>query len=461
MKIARMVLLAALLLSAFSSAAFGRDEAVAFIQLVSQPNPNLPISVQTREALQQLRPELMAAQRAGQIIRYDVSPHSGVLIVVYRASAGLPDFDGRPVYQQMKAALVSSAAAASQEAATCLAPSFVMFLYEAIFMAGCLTPGAELLGSLRDPTGRVVATYQGIVDAGGGLGWIANFESGGPYEEIVPGHTVTFKEYVGGALKATYKVKAPNIKFTSIDKARSIVRGIGPAGKLATISWFHPKLDAAQGIIQLSKARTISSSGTWQVDLGTIPIRGGDSLSATASPNANFAFIRDMEAPYMYCELGGNYCNLSGFASTPAAIRIVHGGQTYTFTGTFDRWGDFPVELRTAGGAPISLVTYDKVSGTGVAQYALPKLTAGINYTTDTVIGKAPAYKYFMVSLLDIGGIGWRQVYAHSNGAGSYAANFMASEGLDLRAGRPYIIQINFQMPSTGNVTALRQAYGP
>ncbi len=455
MKIARLLLLAALLLSAFSTSALASDQAIGYIQLLPQPQGEAPIAAQTHHVLQELMPRLLAARAAGRISNFQVSPNSGVMQIVYRSSAGLPDLGGRTVYSRIEDA---AAAMGPRPAITCSAPLFWMYLYDNYFAAGCLTPGAYVVGSLREPSGRAVANMSAIVDIAGNISY-SYFVWGHAFSYAVPGYTVTFKEYVGGVLTATFKTKLPNIKFISINRASAIVQGTGPAGKLATLNWSHNRWDAAHSTLSVTKNRIISSAGIWKVDFGTVPIRGGDHIHADVFPTGNFEVSNDMDVPAMYCRLGSNYCELNGFALTPATIQIIHGGQTYNFSGSFDEWGYFWAELRTPTGAPIFLVPYDKISGTGVAQYGLPNLTANINYTTNTITGKAPPYKYFNVWVYQGSTSNWYNVYAHSNGSGVYSANFTAS--LDLLAGNPYVVEIEFTLPSTGNFTDMHKTYGP
>ncbi len=460
MKIARVLLLAALLLSAFSSAAFASDEAVGFVQLVPQRDAGTPLSVQAAHALQRLKPQLLDAQHAGQIIRFQPSLHAGILKIVYRPSTDLPFMAGARVYSQVQEALPATAPQADYDVTCGLVPKFLMYLYEDSFEAGCLTPGARLVGSLRDARGRVVATSSDIVDAWGNI-YYAAWVWGSPSPTTIPGYTVTFKQYVGGVLTGTYHVKAPNINFTSINKKAAVVYGTGQAGKPGTFYWYHQRYDAAETVLSATKNRTVSASGTWQVDFGATPIRGGDWISADINANGNFIFSREMFVPYMYCRLAGNLCELAGFPLTPATIQIIHGGRNYTFNGAFDEAGWFDAQLKTAAGAPIFLVASDKVSGTGVAQYGLPKLTAGLNYTTDTVTGKVPPYRYFYIWLYEANaGVG-HNVYTRSNGYGSYAANLMTTHAVNLVAGDPYIVEVEFTQPSTGNYTELFKAYGP
>ncbi len=460
MKIARVLLLAALLLSAFASSASASDEAVGYIQLTSGTDTNQSITFQAHRALQRLKPQLLAAQEAGQIIRYEAFTDAGVLMIVYRPSAGVPSLAGRQVFNRMEQAVPAAAMAAGPAPAPLCSPTrFQLYMYAHYFMAECLEPGALVLGSVRDTTGRVVLTYSGTASPAGQLTY-AYFTYGGG-GGVVPGYTVTFKEYVGASLVAAFQTKVPNVKFTSMDKGNAILRGIGPAGKTATLTWEHAKWDAAETVMEVSKDRAIQSNGTWQVDFGTTPIRGGDYLGANVHSTANFDFHAYMYSSYLWCELGGYYCELAGYPFAPATLQIIHGGQTYNFSGTFDEEGWFWIYLQDASGAPIYLVTWDKVSGTGVTQYALPKLTANINATTNTISGKAPAYKYFDLDVY-VSNLGtWYFPYAHSNGSGNYTVNMMTAYGVDLLPGRPYVIDLDFVLPSTGNETYMMKAYGP
>ncbi len=462
MKIARVILLAALLLSAFPGAAFASEEAVAFIPLVSRPDSGGSIAAQAHRTLQPLMPRLLAAQAAGQIIRFEPILDAGILEVVYRPSVGLPDLAGSRLYSQIQdaaAAVAAGTAGSPGGAPSCTVPLFYLYLYGGTVSASCLTPGARLLGSMRDPGGRVVGTFDQVVGVGGSASGLFSGAMVGKY--VIPGYIVTFKVYVGGILTATFKVNVPKIKFTSINKAGAIVKGIGPAGKPITLTWVHQKWDAADSTINATKVRTISSAGIWQVDFGTIPIRGADFLHVDVRRTPNFVFSLEMNVPYMYCTLGGNYCEFTGFPLTPVSMQIIHGGQTYAFSGSTNEWGWLSAEVKTPGGVPVLLGAYDKVSATGVAQYALPNLTANLNYTTDTVSGKVPAYKYFRLSLYEAAANAWTTNYIHSNGAGTYSSNFMATHGVNLLAGNPYVVRVYYVLPTTGNTTDMFKAWAP
>ncbi len=459
MKIARILLLAALLLSAFSSTALASDQAIGFVRLVAVPDTGTPMAVQTQQAFHRLLPRLLAAKAAGQIISFEPSLDLGILQFSYRPSAGVPDLAGKAVFSDLQQA--APASSLPPEGGGCLSPGFWLNLYSAYFSANCLAPGAHIVGSLRDATGRAVALYNGTTDGTGAIIVGAFGTWTGPMWHVNPGYTVTFKEYTGTTLIATFKVKAPTIKITSIARATSIVQGTGPAGKTATLRWSHDRLDATDSTLEVTKVRTISSAGTWKVDFGMVPLRGDDYLGLYVAVNANFTFSTGMFVPATYCVLGGNYCEIYGFPRTPASLQIVHGGSTYNFSGKFDSGGTFSAELLNSSGAPVYLVAYDKVSGAGVAQYGLPKLTANINYTTDSVSGKAPPYKYLKVWVYVANAASWPQVYAHSNSSGIYTANFMTTHGLDLVAGDSYTAETFYTNPASGNMTDYFVVYGP
>ncbi len=461
MKIARILLLAALLLSAFSSTAFTPDRAVGFIRLVAQPDSGIPMPVQAQQAFHRLLPRLLAAKAAGQIVSFEPSLDLGILQFVYRPSAGVPDLAGKAVFTDIQQAAAASSADLPPKGGGCLNPNFRMRLYNGYFSATCLAASAHVVGSLRDTTGRAVALYSGTTDASGNIAFGSFNSWSGPTWELMPGYTLTFKEYGGTTLLATFKVKVPSVKVTSIAKATSIVQGAGPAGKVVTINWSHDRLDATDSSLSVTKARTISSAGTWKVDFGTVPMRGDDYLGLDLAMNVNFTFSVSTFVPAAYCMLGGNYCEVYGFPRTSASLQIVHGGSTYNFSGRFDSGGTFSAELLNSGGTPIYLGAYDKVSGTAVAQYGLPKLTANINYTADTVTGKAPPYKYLSVWVMPANTGSWLWVYAHSNSSGVYTANFMTTHGLDLVVGDPYTAEVMYRNPATGTATDYYAVYGP
>ncbi len=461
MKITRVLLLAVLLLSAFSSSAFASGQAVGFIQLVSKADPSRPMAVQAHYALQRLMPRLLAAQAAGQLVSFEPSLSWGVLKIVYRPSSGMPDLGGKTVYSEMQQAAPAPSADLAPRGGSCPGANFHLYLYSNRFSATCLIPGARIVGSLRNAAGLTLAIASETANSLGNINFGDFGLSSGPYPKLVPGFTLTFKEYLSGTLMATFTVKVPTIKFTSINGTSSIAQGTGPAGKVATLTWSHDRWDAADSTVSSTKVRTISSAGTWKVDFGTIPIRGNDYLGVDVAMNANFTFSTDMFAPASYCVLGGEYCELYGFPFAPANLQVVHGGSTYTFSGNFDEYGTFGVHLRTPGGVPIVLVPYDKISGTGVAQYGLPKLTANLNYTTDTVSGKVPANKYFdLWFYAPNSGAGFK-VFAHSNSTGVYSVNVMSSHSLDLVAGDLYIADVFYVLPTTGNSADYFAIWGP
>ncbi len=457
MKIARVLLLAALLLSAFSSTAFTLDRAAGFIRLVAQPDPSIPMPLQSQEALHRLMPKLLAAKSSGQIISFERSLNGGVLQIIYRPSAGIPDLGGQMVYSKVQDALPN----ASTASLVCTTPAFQIFVYESTFYSGCLTPAARVVGTLRDPSGRAVSSYSGTVGSTGSLGYAIFSTWNGWISNALPGYTVTFKEYAGTTLLATFKVKVPAIKFSSINKISSIVQGTGPAGKSVTLRWIHDLWDAGHTFVDATKQRTISSSGVWKVDFGTIPLHGSDLLFADVHQNATFTFSVTMTIPATYCMLGSYFCELYGFAFTPAILQIIHGGKTYTFTGEFDKSGYFPVEFRTAAGVPIFLAPYDKISGTGIAQFSLPKLTAVINYTANTVSGKAPPNRYIYSWVFEPNAFSWFSIYTHANSSGVYTADFGTAYGEDLLPTDPYTLEVYLVLPTTGNATDYFEAIVP
>jgi hypothetical protein len=278
---------------------------------------------------------------------------------------------------------------------------------------------------------------------------------------VIPGYRIIFKEYNGAtnALLATYKAVAPATRFTAIDKANSIVRGRGPVGKSFSSRWYHRNWNSGNTFYYITKSGVIPSTGVWAVDFGSVPIRGNDHLNTVVVMSANFDFDRWMDVPHIYCILGGNYCEISGFAFTPASLKVVKGASTYSYAGRFDSDGYFRTTLQSSTGTPVFLSAGNTVGGTGVAAFALPVLTAAVNYTSNVVSGKAPANRYFDLWALITGtGIAYKK-YSRTNSAGSYASDFTSL--VDLQSGQPLTVQIYFVYLGTGNAVDYYQSFSP
>lgn len=465
MKVLRVLFVGALLLTLFTGAAHAAapDRAVGFVQVLSDVDASGPTFVQIERAFGAVMPQVLAAQQRGQILDFETSWSTGVLKLVYRPSMGVLYLGGRKVYADMGLAIAAGNLPprdgpdwAQGDVAGAANPGwFYMGLYDNYFSASGLPAGLRVIGSLRNAAGVLMSVSDGTVDGSGNLS--SYFSWNGPYASVLPGYKITFKAYSGTTLTFTYTVTAPNFKFTSIDKAHSIVKGTGPAGKSFAVSWTHSLWDAAKGTQTGYKTSTVSGAGTWSVDFGANPIHGGDYLTAFVQHSSNFVFERNHSVAHIYCTLGSNSCSIYGFPFTSAALHIVHGGLTHDYSGSFDRYGSFWVNLQFAGGVPMLLAPGDKASGTGVAQYSLPNLTASIAYSTDVVSGKAPANRYFDVYVFTQSSQYY--IYSHSNAMGSYATDFTSK--INLISGDPYAVQVSFQLPSTGNITSYRKAFGP
>jgi hypothetical protein len=467
MKTLRAILIAVFLLAVLANSAAASGSTIGFVPLLSEIDPNIPVEVQTQEAMRSIEPQLLAAQLRGEILQFEASLSTGVLKIAYtETGAGPTTLAGKPVYQEMSDAVASVNFPQPVERQSSVPlPSaagsgyFSMRLYENCFQASGLGASAHVTGSLRDNTGRIVALYDGNADVSGGIS-LGCFSWSGSYSDVIPGYRVTFKEFSGtGTLVKTYQVFVPAVKFTLIDKTNSIVRGTAPAGKPFKGTWYHRNWNQKNTFINIERNRTTTSTGTWGVDFGTIKIRGNDHLNAIVVMNANFQFDRWMDVPHIYCILGGNYCNISGFAFTPASLKVVHGTSTYNFSGKFGADGYFRAFIETASGNPVFLKTGDKVSGTTIPAFVLPNMSASMTAATDIVSGKAPAQRYFdLWALITSTGTSYK-VYSHANSLGNYASNF--SSLVDLRSGVPTTFQIFYVHPSTGNAVEYFKAFGP
>jgi hypothetical protein len=215
---------------------------------------------------------------------------------------------------------------------------FEMRLFDNCFQARNLVPNARLTGSLRDRTGRILALYDGYADASGNISF-GCFSWAGSYSDVVPGHKLAFQEFDGAVRLKTYTVFAPAIRFSSIDKLNSVVKGIGPAGKDYEAYWYHNFWNSTDGAaLNILRKGTISSTRSWSVDFGTVKIRGNDKLHIIVQQNPNFRFTRWMDAPHIYCVLGGNAVKYP-VCLQDCSHKIVRGTTIYNYSGKFDAEG--------------------------------------------------------------------------------------------------------------------------
>lgn len=448
---------------ATSTAQAAGGQKVGFIRLLSSVASNTPIQIQARNAFQRMRPQLLALQKQGVLLAFEPEFKAGIVKIAYAdngaSAAALPQYQ---IFDNIQDAIVRVpnavrplAETASPEA---ISPVFYMELYDECFGAAHLGADSLVVGSLRDKTGRVVASYEGIADSTGDI-YMDCFPWSGSYATVLPGYTVTFKVYdLGSTLLGTFSIVAPTASFTAINKTSALVRGTGPAGKPYEIDLYHRNWDALDTWTNTTKVGTITSLKTWAKDVSSSTLRGGDVLDFYISPSSSFMFLRSMVVPAIYCQLGSNYCEISGFAFQPAALTILHMGKKYSFTGTFDADGYFSAELQNVGD-PIFLSTGDTISGTGIPAYRLPILKTRVNFSLDIVLGKVPANKYFELWAYTLCSCSSYGVYAHSDAMGSYTGDFYGQ--VDLIPMDATNIEVLFVDPTTGNTTDYVRSYGP
>jgi hypothetical protein len=274
---------------------------------------------------------------------------------------------------------------------------------------------------------------------------------------------VTFKIYdvAGGTLLESYAPTVPTVKFTSITKSSAVVAGTGPANKLYDIYFWQPNLNQIGDWVNRGfLARTINGSGAWSQDVYSGSIRGGAWVEIDVHQSPNVIFIRMMQAPYIYCQLGGNYCGISGFAFQTSQLKVTRGSTVYTFNGKFDAWGWFAASVQDANGVPLLLSSGHKAQGTSVALYTLPNLVINaFDFTGDIVSGRAPANKYFDVWAQTYSSPDWEPYWAGSDGSGNFSV--VTNPPIDLDSIETSEAEIYYQDKPTGNVTDLTRVYAP
>jgi hypothetical protein len=463
MKVAQVLIIGALMATSANMRAMaaGLDRAPGYMPLLSDVQPDLPIEVRAEAALQAILPQLKEAQARGQIEQYELSRATGVLKMIYRPSAGKPELGGRPVFADMSRAAATVrvptgrtlAAGVSPDAGGQILTQFNLLLYDNWVSGQAFPASVEVKGEMRNAAGTLVGVFDATTNGSGQLS--GPFTWNGYYSDFIPGYTVTFRQGL-----SLFTSKVPNVRFTSINKAQSKVKGKGPKNKPYSVSWYHRNLDAGNTSIYLVRSGTTSSTGAWGKDFGSTPFRSGDGLNAYLWSNGSFEWRRSLEVPsYMYCNMTGGDCNLYGWPFTPVSIGIIHAGVTYTFSGICDAWGSFSAGLRSTTGTPIALKAGDPVSGTGVAGYLLPKLTGSADAATDVVSGKAPKKKYLDVYVYDYVAPGLYYRYGHANSLGNYSVDYTGS--IDILSGNVYYLQASSVNKPTGNTTAIGKGLAP
>lgn len=467
MKIFRICMVFVFMLAAIAAphAAQAADAGkVGFIRLISSTDAKLPVQLQAQRAYSLLKPKLLAFQKSGTILAFEPEFKAGIVKILYAASRANADaLSQYKIFDNIQDAVVRggtpkarlSSQAASPEA---LSPFFYMGLYDSCFEAIDLGADSYVTGSLRDKTGRLVASYSGYADSSGAL-YYDCFPWTGPYTNVTPGYTVTFKVYdTSNVLLGTFSTAVPKVDFTSITKSTAIVRGTAPAGSSYQLAWSHRTWNMADDWPTVYKTGTVASNAVWSLDMSTGWLRGGDELEIQVIAGTNFNFANLMNVPYIDCDMGGNFCEISGFAFQPATLTIVHAGKTYPFSGKFDAQGYFSVELENAGN-PIFLQAGDKVSGTSVPVYTLPIMSTRINFITNVVYGKAPPNRNFDLWVYTDCGCSSYWVYARSNATGDYTHDFTSN--IDLVYADPVDTLVYFQDLLTGNLIYFRRSFGP
>jgi hypothetical protein len=432
----------------------------AFIPLNYQGgDPAAPLEVQSMHSFDRLASKFHAAQQQGDIIAFEPELSFGFIKVQYRSGFDITSLVGIPVYDDIHTALALNTFREKKQSQIQKdgVPRLQVDLYGSCFEGFDLGANRHIVASLRDKTGRVVANYEGNAD---GDGWLWDcFNWSGPYTSAVPGYKITFQRYNGSTILGTYSSNVPMIKFTSVNKATATVTGIAPAGKPYDAYWGHPKLDLGDNYLWIEKEGTVPVTSHWSVDFGTLSMRGHDYTDFWVWPNSHFGFGRYFYVPAAYCELGSNYCHFHGFPGQAATFTITHAGVPRTFTGKFDIWGYFYAELLDANLDPIFLAAGDKVSGTGITKYVLPKLTATPQYLSDKVTGQAPANRNFYVELYLADSDLWYYRWVHSDATGKYTADFSSS--LDIKPEDTLTLNVYYRDPGTGNDTDYYNLTGP
>lgn len=442
-----------------SAGALGGDVEMGYLSLPVRADSSIPLRVQAGEAYERFLPVLLAAQRSGSILEYHPEFAAGIVKIKFSAGARPAMLGGLVVYDDVQVAVskVPHATRPARELRAAYDPEFILDLYDGDFSATGLVSGDRLTGKLYDNMGKLLAVADSYADAlGDAFAWFD-----GSLNDVLPGYKVIIKVYsAGGGLRGTYQVTAPKITIDSFNNASSVASGTGPAGKPYEVTWFHPNEDAGNTTLNVTKTGTISGAGTWSKDFGTTPIRGADEVTVSVNVSTRFWIARYLHVPYSYCYPGDFYCAMFAFPNQAVFMTVTHAGTPHTYTGTADfDDGWFGQDILDSSSNPILLVSGDKFQGTNISAYNLPNLTATFNYTTDVVSGRAPANKYFWVYVSSPSGSPEVSAWVHSNAAGIYSFNLHAIWDISMKD--PFVVEVLYHNPASGNRTYLYKPFGP
>ena len=456
-KLFRLILINILLLGLFSVPVQAQKDSqggnFVYAALITQLDPQVPLYVQAQQAFERLQPQLLEAKRQGQILNFEPDFSGGLVKIELASGASTLSINDSPLtFSDIHSAAQVVAGQKKQLKAQSLAdvsPSAVamhnVYLGSSCFDASYPLPYAHLVASLRDSAGNIVSTSEGDAD---NTGYIWDCFNG---VGLATGYKANFRWYSStGTYLNLYTVTAPKITFSGLDKVNSIARGTAPAGKPFDIYWWHPLLNSTDTGIDGGSWGLVPSTGAWAIDFGTVPFRGGDYLNMRIK-YTNFFVRREFSVPYANCYTGAERgCTIDGYPGTAVSASIKHAGVTHDFAGKFNSSNSFYAEPRKADGSPIFLSAGDTITATGVAAWLIPSLTANINYSTDVISGKAPASKYFQISVRD-SNWNWYGKWVHSDAMGNYATSFASQ--INLLSTSAYAVEVNYINPGTGNGT--------
>lgn len=467
MKTASVLILGVLVLSlALGAAPVRAAEAdTGYIVLVTQADSKMPFAAQAQMAFDRLAPALLAAEQSGYLADFKPEFQAGIVILRFGSTAGAASLAagmlGLPVYSGSSAALAvvphEQLAPAGEVSATTISARFGVNLFSVCF-DGTVPANGHVIATLKDNAGHLKAASESNADSAGYFNSCWDWSN---YRVVIPGDKVNFKVYdsPGGTLLGTFGATAPSLTFTTLSKPTAHVGGKGPAGKPYTLTWEQPKLNATSDLYSETKSGTISPTGNWGVTFSTSPMRGGATLDIYVKQTTQITFHRAMNAPYIYCQLGGNYCDIYGFGFQALTFKLKHGSTTYTFGGQATADGWLGLTLQTSTGSPLLVRSGDAVQGTNVASYAEPALVINsFDFTNDILSGKVPANKYFDLSI-ETYSSGPHHYWRHSNSSANWSIDTTAA--YDLKPSEVSSAEIYYISPTSGNATDFVRNYAP
>ena len=406
---------------------------------------SFPREYLSNQAYDSLLPELLRAQKSGEISDFEPDFYGGFIRVTMTGSSAASI--GLEIFYDLTDALVKPIVSSQTNLKAPPELYISLSTYSNCFYVYGVATGTHILGQVFTGSHELVGAAEGLSDAS--LYYWDCFS--GPFPTVIPGYSISFQIDIAGGDPLVYTTTVPRNTFTTITKSTASVAGTATPSVPYALDWYHAELDSENHMRMLREEGSIPASGNWSETYAD-KFRGGDQLVLILETDSVFHTSTSVYVPYFSCILRSPTCGYRGFPRSAVTMTVTHAGITYTFTGMTDKYGVYIISLENAAGAPVLLSSGDVVTATGAVNETLPALTIYVNRTTNKITGKAPLYNYFKVGFLYDGVSSPYEAWLKTDALGKYKADFTA---VGIPDSELLKVEITYSPKRSGNITKL------